>query len=93
MASATVGSSSPSCQRATGSWLVTMVRAEPGPVLDHFQQVGCLGIGERLQGDVEHEDVDSGPGDEQARQPAVEAGRGELGEDARHAQVERSGPP
>jgi hypothetical protein len=43
--------------------------AQARPILDHLQQVGCLGVGERLEGEViEDEDVDPGPGGEQARQ-------------------------
>ena len=63
MASATVGSPRPSCQSAIGSWLVTMVERDPGPVLDHFEQVG--GLRHRSSGCrrevVEDEDVDFGP--------------------------------
>ncbi len=69
MASATVGSPRPSCQRATGSWLVTIVERRPQPVLDHLEEIRRLGVGERLQGEVvENENVDPGPGREQARQ-------------------------
>ena len=41
-ASATVGSPMASCQLATGSWLVMMVDAQPGSVLDDLEQVGGL---------------------------------------------------
>jgi hypothetical protein len=67
--------------------------AHARPILDHFQQVSCLGVGERLEGEVvEDEDVDPGPGSEEAGQASVEARRGELGEEAWHPQVERAVP-
>ena len=58
-----------SCHFSTGSWLVTMVRADAVPVLEDFEQVVPVLGAERGEppGVVEHEDLGLGERFEQLR--------------------------
>ncbi len=68
-------------------------RVQAGTVLDHLEQVSGLRVGKGPEREVvEDEDVDPGPGRQQAWQPAIGPRGGQLGEQPRHPRIERAGP-
>ena len=79
MASAIVGSPRFSCQRAIGSWLVTMVERSPALSSTTSSRSAAALIRKRLNGKViESRERRSSPGPHETGQPAIGPTRGVI---------------
>jgi hypothetical protein len=84
-----MGSPIMSCHWATGSWAVISVDFAPVALFEDFQEIEALLIIERVGAPVvEDEQLDTRELVDEAWEATVEAGHGEVFEQARHPQIE-----